>query len=214
MPSITRRGMMFVLSSPSGAGKTTISRRMLEHDENLNISISVTTREPRPGEKDGDDYIFVNKERFADMIMEDEFLEHAKVFDHYYGTPRNLVENALSKGQDVLFDIDWQGTRQLKRNKRLDLVSVFILPPSMTELESRLKKRAQDSEATVNARMEKSLSEISHWDEYDYVVVNNDVEETIHQVMAILEAERARRKRRVGLQDFVEELKAEYQAKH
>ena len=210
MPSIERRGMMFVLSSPSGAGKTTISRKMLEKDDNLSISISTTTRPPRPGEEDGHDYFFVNKEQFADMIMEGEFLEHAKVFDHYYGTPRSHVEKELSRGHDVLFDIDWQGTRQLKRNKRTDLVSVFILPPSIAELESRLKKRAQDSDDVVAGRMEKSISEISHWYEYDYVVVNNDVEETLGQVMSILIAERARRKRRVGLDQFIEGLNLEF----
>lgn len=211
MTSIARRGMMFVLSSPSGAGKTTISRRMLEKDAGLSISISVTTRKPRPGEKDGHDYFFVSKDKFADLIMNDQFLEHAKVFDHYYGTPREHVEKELARGHDVLFDIDWQGTHQLKQNQRSDLVSVFILPPSIAELERRLKARAQDSDAVVRKRMEKSIAEISHWDEYDYVVVNHDVEETLSQVMAILAAERVRRKRRVGLEAFIERLNEEFQ---
>ncbi len=203
---IARRGLMLVLSSPSGAGKTTISRKMLEYDDNLSMSVSVTTREQRPGEKDGTHYYFVSKEQFADMIMNEQFLEHAKVFDDYYGTPRNFVEEALSEGLDVLFDIDWQGTRQLKNNARHDLVSVFILPPSMTELEKRLRNRAQDSDATVRKRMAKSADEIGHWDEYDYVLVNEDVDETLQAALAILRAERLKRSRQEGLSPFIDEL--------
>ncbi len=211
---LDRRGMMFVLSSPSGAGKTTISRRLLELDTNLRISISATTRAPRPGEENGKHYDFVDKAKFADMIMNDEFLEHAKVFDNYYGTPRAPVDMALSQGKDVLFDIDWQGTRQLKNNARSDLVSVFILPPSMQELERRLRARAQDSDAVVRQRMTKSTDEISHWYEYDYVVLNNDLEESLHKVLSILHAERARRKRYTNLREFVDQLTDEYRASH
>lgn len=198
-----RRGLMFVLSSPSGAGKTTLSRRMLELDHDLRLSISSTTRPMRPGEVDGEDYFFISKDMFADLIMNDEFLEHAKVFDHYYGTPKLYVEKTLQKGQDVLFDIDWQGTRQLKNNARRDLVSVFILPPSMEELGRRLRSRAQDTEEVIQGRMEKSLDEISHWDEYDYVLVNEDLDATLEKIMAILIAERHRRKRQTFLDDFV-----------
>lgn len=210
---IQRRGMMFVLSSPSGAGKTTISRKMLERDSKLTISVSSTTRPRRPGEKDGRDYTFVDKEVFADMLMNEQFLEHAKVFDHYYGTPRSFVDEALDEGLDVLFDIDWQGTHQLKNNARQDLVSVFILPPSMIELENRLRKRAQDSEEVVQKRMLKSADEISHWDEYDYVLVNYDVETTIESALAILNAERCRRKRQNGLPGFVNGLIEEHRTR-
>lgn len=209
-PSIERRGMMLVLSSPSGAGKTTISRLMLEQDKKLTISISVTTRPPRPGEVDGRDYFFVTKEKFADMIMNEEFLEHAKVFDHYYGTPKSHVEKSLASGLDVLFDIDWQGTRQLRRNVPEDLVSIFILPPSINELESRLQKRAQDPQDVVSRRMEKSASEISHWDEYDYVIINYDLETTMQMAMSVLWAERMKRERRFGLTKFVKKLMDEY----
>lgn len=209
-PPIERRGTMFVLSSPSGAGKTTISRLMLERDKRLTISISATTRPPRPGEVDGKDYHFMSKEKFADMIMNEEFLEHAKVFDNYYGTPRKDAEEALNSGMDVLFDIDWQGTRQLRRNVPEDLVSVFILPPSIKELEVRLKKRAQDSDEVVHERMEKSAIEISHWNEYDYVVVNYDIETTMNMVMSVLWAERMKRERRHGLKKFVQGLMEEF----
>lgn len=208
--SIARRGIMFVLSSPSGAGKTTISKLMLAADSNLHISVSVTTRAPRPGEVNGKDYIFVSKDTFADMIMNGEFYEHAKVFDHYYGTPKKHVLDQLSAGHDVLFDIDWQGTRQLKTTERRDLVSVFILPPSIAELEQRLRKRAQDSDAVVRARMQKCSDEISHWDEYDYVVVNHDIDDALKRVMAILHAERVRRTRQEGLSTFVDGLMTEF----
>ncbi len=195
--------MMFVLSSPSGAGKTTVSRCMMELDSRLALSISVTTRPMRPGEIEGKDYFFVSKDRFADMLMNDELLEHAKVFENYYGTPRSFVESSLESGRDVIFDIDWQGTRKLSKIARLDMVSVFILPPSLMELEQRLKTRAQDSIDAVNFRMSKAPSEISHWNEYDYVVINDNVERTVEKVYCILKAERLRRERQHGLLDFV-----------
>jgi guanylate kinase len=200
---------MFVLSSPSGAGKTTISRKLLEQDRNIRMSVSVTTRAMRPGEVDGQDYSFVSREEFSRMTLNRELLEHAQVFDHYYGTPRKPVEQALETGHDVLFDIDWQGTRQLKRITREDMVSVFILPPSIGELERRLKSRAQDSDAVVANRMEKSIAEIRHWDEYDYVLINHDLDETSTKVSAILRAERLWRKRRHGLAEFVATLEQE-----
>jgi guanylate kinase len=203
---LKRRGLMFVLSSPSGAGKTTVSRRMLEADAQLSLSISCTTRARRSNELHGRDYFFVSHPEFETMVSRGEFLEHATVFDHRYGTPRGFVEDALSKGQDVLFDVDWQGTRKLKETSRQDLVSVFILPPSMAELERRLRARAQDGEETIIKRMGKARSEISHWDEYDYVVVNTDLEEAIGEVMKILEAERLKRIRQVDLPAFVKQL--------
>lgn len=201
-----RRGLMFILSSPSGAGKTTISRRMLEIDKEIALSISVTTRARRSNEIDGRDYHFITKERYAEMVTKKELLEHATVFDHQYGTPAKNVGDNLAKGVDVLFDIDWQGTRQLAQRNRADLVSVFILPPSLKELERRLRTRAQDSEEIVARRMQKAVSEISHWQEYDYVLINDDLEETTASVMAILRSERLRRARRTGLTKFVESL--------
>src|ERR1700722_7147444 len=174
----SRHGVMFVLSSPSGAGKTTISRRMLEVDKEIILSISVTTRTRRSNEIDGRDYHFITKERYAEMIIKDELLEHATVFDHHYGTPAKNVNDNLAKGVDILFDIDWQGTRQLAQKNRSDLVSVFILPPSMEELERRLRTRAQDSDTVVARRMAKAAAEISHWQEYDYVLINDDLEKT------------------------------------
>ncbi|MBN8531880.1 MAG: guanylate kinase [Alphaproteobacteria bacterium] len=203
---LQRRGLMFVLSSPSGAGKTTISRRLLERDAQLSISISVTTRKPRAGEVHGKDYFFVSEDQFARMSMENELLEHAKVFDYHYGTPKEFVEAQLAGGRDVLFDIDWQGTRQLAQNARGDLVSIFILPPSMEELERRLTTRAQDSAEVVQKRMSKAEAEISHWVEYDYVLVNRDVEETLGHVVSILQAERLRRQRQPQLAEFVKQL--------
>ncbi|WP_298720730.1 guanylate kinase [uncultured Ferrovibrio sp.] len=205
--SISRRGLMLVLSSPSGAGKTTISRRLLEMDTNLHLSISVTTRPRRPGETDGVHYHFISNEDFGLMVNRQELLEHAKVFDYYYGTPREQVESRLASGQDILFDIDWQGTQQLAQNARADLVSVFILPPSIRDLERRLKTRAQDSAEVVAKRMSKAADEISHWAEYDYIVINDDVERCLAQVHAILTAERLRRHRGTGLVDFVKQLR-------
>ncbi len=207
---IARRGLMLVLSSPSGAGKTTISRALLNEDENLAMSVSATTRPPRPGEKEGKDYFFLEAVDFNLMINRDELLEHAKVFDNYYGTPREPVENALANGQDVLFDIDWQGTQQLAQKAGDDLVSIFVLPPSTSDLEKRLLSRAQDSAEVVARRMSKAAEEISHWREYDYVVVNDDIERCLSEVRAILKAERVRRNRRTGLLDFVERLREGY----
>ncbi len=204
---ITRRGLMLVLSSPSGAGKTSISRELLERDNRISLSISATTRPRRPGEVDGEDYIFVDKTSFDLMVNRQELLEHAKVFDHYYGTPRGPVEQTLAGGRDVLFDIDWQGTQQLVEKARGDLVSIFILPPSTAELDRRLHSRAQDSEAVITERMARAADEMTHWSEYDYVVVNVDFEESVRQVQAILEAERLKRPRLVGLSDFVTRLR-------
>ena len=200
---MSRRGLMLVLSSPSGAGKTTISRSLLAHDANLSLSISATTRSPRPGEVDGKDYLFVPDEKFREMVDTEEFLEHAHVFDHRYGTPKGAVEAALSDGRDVLFDVDWQGAQQLAHNAGDDLVSVFILPPSHDELERRLHKRAQDPEEVVRRRMAKAASEMSHWEAYDYIIVNDDVDESVASVQAILAAERLRRKRQLDLPAFV-----------
>jgi guanylate kinase len=206
MSEIRRRGLMLVLSSPSGAGKTTLSRRLLESDTGIVMSVSATTRAKRPNEVEGKDYIFVQSDAFSRMIGEGEFLEYADVFDHQYGTPKKPVMAALASGRDVLFDIDWQGTQQLKEKVREDLVSVFVLPPSHDELERRLKTRAQDSDDVVAARMAKAASEISHWPEYDYVILNDDIGRAHAKVLAILEAERARRTRLVGVGEFVAQL--------
>jgi len=203
---ITRRGLMLVLSSPSGAGKTSISRKLLEMEDDLSLSISVTTRPRRPGEAHGTDYIFIDPTEFQLKANRGELLEHAKVFGNYYGTPRDPVEEALSSGRDVLFDIDWQGTQQLKANARDDLVSVFILPPSTRELERRLRARAQDPDDVVAQRMAKAADEISHYAEYDYILLNEDMAESVAKVRAILHAERIRRERLVGLPDFVRGL--------
>ncbi|MEZ5829746.1 MAG: guanylate kinase [Dongiaceae bacterium] len=204
---IRRRGLMLVLSSPSGAGKTTISRRLLGIEPDLVLSISATTRPMRPSEKDGVDYHFVDQAVFDRMIAEGAFLEHAKVFDHHYGTPRTAVEQWLAAGRDVLFDIDWQGTQQLGESARADLVSVFILPPSIAALEQRLKTRAQDSAEVVARRMAKAADEMSHWNEYDYIIVNDDLEISIQRVRAILLAERLKRHRQNGLAEFVNGLR-------
>jgi len=198
---------MLVLSSPSGAGKTTISRRLLELDDNLAMSVSMTTRPPRPGEVEGRDYHFVDAVEFNLMINRRELLEHAKVFGHYYGTPAAPVLEALGAGRDMLFDIDWQGTQQLAQSARDDLVSVFILPPSTAELERRLKRRAQDSDEVVAQRMAQAAEETSHWREYDYIVVNDDIEQALEGVRHVLRAERLRRDRQTGLVDFVKALR-------
>lgn len=204
---IRRRGLMLVLSSPSGAGKTTISRALLERDDNLSLSVSVTTRPPRPGEADGVDYRFVDDAAFRAMVEADQLLENAHVFGHHYGTPKGPVEEALTDGRDVLFDIDWQGTQQLKARARDDLASVFVLPPSMAELAKRLESRAQDSAKVVAGRMAKAADEMSHWPEYDYIIVNRDIEESVDRAQAILEAERLKRERQTGLAEFVNRLR-------
>lgn len=203
---IHRRGLMLVLSSPSGAGKTTISRELLKREPGLVMSVSATTRSPRPGEVEGKDYFFKTVAQFEAMVKRNEFLEHARVFDNLYGTPRVAVEKALAAGRDVLFDVDWQGTQKLKETARSDLASVFILPPSMADLESRLRTRAQDSDDVVWSRMARAASEMSHWAEYDYIVVNVDIESSVARVQSILAAERLRRDRQTGLSDFVGEM--------
>jgi guanylate kinase len=203
---VERRGLMFVLSSPSGAGKTSLSRLLIERAPGLRMSVSATTRPKRPGEVDGRDYLFVDKARFEEMVERGELLEWAVVFDHRYGTPRAPVEAALSSGQDVLFDIDWQGTQQLREKARADVVSVFILPPSAVDLEKRLHSRAQDSDAVIKGRMGRASHEMSHWAEYDYIVINHDIDEAFAEVQSILKAERLKRERRSGLTAFVREL--------
>lgn len=197
---------MFVLSSPSGAGKTTLSRLLLEKDNNLVMSVSMTTRKKRPNEKDGIDYYFVDKKTFANKVSEGALLECAQVFDNSYGTPEAPVREHIEAGRDVLFDIDWQGTDQLAEKCREDMVSVFILPPSLKELEKRLNKRAQDSVDVIQQRMSKATDEISHWGSYDYVVINEDLQESLSRVYAILVAERQKRRRQQGLGDFVKKL--------
>ena len=208
-PHVTRRGMMLILSSPSGAGKTTISRRLLEADPGLRMSVSATTRPMRPGEVPGEDYRFVKSGEFQAMIANGELLEHARVFDHDYGTPRGPVLHSLEQGRDVLFDIDWQGAQQLSEGMGDDVVKVFILPPSTKELERRLTNRAQDSAEVVANRMAKAAAEMTHWAEYDYVVINHDIDQAVAQVMAILTAVRLRRDRYVDLSRFVNELQGE-----
>ena len=201
-----RRGVMLVLSSPSGAGKTTIAREVLSRDERISMSVSATTRLKRPGEVSGVDYHFIDKTEFNIKRNQQEFLESAKVFDNYYGTPAEPVMTALAKGTDVLFDIDWQGTQQLVEKSPDDVVSVFILPPSHGELERRLSRRARDTSEEVARRMSKASSELSHYAEYDYIIVNNILGESVVQVMSILTAERLKRRRAVGMSDFVKRL--------
>ncbi len=205
---LQRRGLMMVLSSPSGAGKTTLSRQLLAAESGISLSVSVTTRAPRPGEVDGRDYSFIDLTAFNLMVNRDQLLEYAKVFNNYYGTPRLPVERTLGSGEDVLFDIDWQGTQQLAEKARDDLVSVFILPPSYHELERRLHGRAQDDPAEIRRRMEKAVDEMSHWAEYDYVIVNRDLDDSLAAIRSILKAERLKRRRQIGLSDFVNGLKA------
>ncbi|OJY68018.1 MAG: guanylate kinase [Sphingobium sp. 66-54] len=207
--SFKRRGLLFVLSSPSGAGKSTISRKLLADDPGLNMSVSATTRPPRPGEVDGKDYHFVDLERFREMTAASQFLEWAHVFDHRYGTPRAPVETMLEAGQDVLFDIDWQGAQQLYQIAGGDVVRVFILPPSMTELERRLRGRRTDSDEVIERRMTRAHGEISHWDGYDYVLVNDDADACFAKVRTILHAERLKRSRQTGLIGFIRKLERE-----
>lgn len=207
MKDVDRRGIMFVLSSPSGAGKTTIANHLLKLEPDLVPSISVTTRPCRPGEEEGRDYLFIDHGQFQDLVEKGDLLEHAQVFGHSYGTPKKQVLETLSAGKDIIFDIDWQGTQQLAQLARTDLVSVFILPPTTQELERRLRGRAQDESEVVQRRMAEAATEMSHWAEYDYVIINKDLNTSVNQVRAILLAERLRRTRQLGLVDFVNELR-------
>ena len=204
--NMKRRGIMFILSSPSGAGKTTLSRLLLQNDPNITMSISYTTRPPRPGEVDGVDYFFVSEKEFEKKADEKYFYEFAEVFGNFYGTPRKRVEEELVAGRDVLFDIDWQGTRRLTAKARDDIVSIFILPPAMDELARRLKARAQDSHDVIEKRMERASDEISHWDEYDYVVINDSIDYSLQNILYILKAERLKRRRQNSLMEFVGDL--------
>jgi guanylate kinase len=208
MPPIARRGLLLVLSSPSGAGKTTLARRLVADDPLISMSVSVTTRPPRPGEVDGRDYIFIDEGRFTAMREAGELLEWARVFGNYYGTPRAPVEAAISAGRDVLFDIDWQGAQQLEEKLPQDLVRVFILPPSAQDLARRLAARGQDGPEVVAARMAAASAEISHWPEYDYVVVNADLEASSASLRSVLTAERLKRERQLGLMDFVRAMQS------
>jgi guanylate kinase len=207
--AIARRGLMLVLSSPSGAGKTTLSRKLLEADPGVELSVSVTTRSPRANEVDGRDYHFIDRAQFAAMVKNDELLESAEVFGNWYGTPRAPVETAMAVGRDVLFDIDWQGTQQLREKVRGDMASIFVLPPSIPELERRLRVRAQDLDRVIKERMAKAGQELSHWAEYDYVIVNDDIERAFAQVCAILAVERLKRERQPWISAFVRSLQGE-----
>jgi guanylate kinase len=206
LTKVPRRGLLFVMSSPSGAGKTTLSRKLLAADAGITMSVSVTTRAPRPGEVDGRDYHFISREKFDHMVENNQLLEWATVFGNSYGTPRKPVEDALAQGRDVLFDIDWQGTQQLAQHMQDDLVRLFILPPTADTLRERLIARAQDSSSVIAKRMAQASDEISHWPEYDYVIVNDAVEDSHRMVVAILTAERLRRRRQLGLTNYVREL--------
>jgi guanylate kinase len=201
-----RQGLMFILSSPSGAGKTTIARRLLEAEDNLAMSVSVTTRPMREGEVEGNDYFFVARPRFDALVGEDAFLEWAEVFGNCYGTPRAEIAEGLAKGRDYLFDVDWQGAQQLSQRAKPDVVSVFLLPPSIEALEARLRSRGTDSDEVIAGRMERARNEISHWDAYDYVVVNDDVDACFAKVRTILHAERLKLARQKGMVEFVREL--------
>jgi len=207
--TIERRGLLLVLSSPSGAGKTTLARHLMETDRGISMSVSVTTRRPRPGEVDGKDYRFVDERTFKRMADAGELLEWARVFDNYYGTPRAPVEAAVAQGRDILFDIDWQGAQQLSEKMKHDVVRVFILPPSVASLEQRLRARAQDPDEVVRRRMDEAAAEISHWPEYDYVIVNTDLPKSMHGLSAILTAERLRRDRLNGLTAFVRDMQSQ-----
>jgi guanylate kinase len=210
----SRRGLLLILSSPSGAGKSTLARRLIEWDPSLRFSVSATTRAPRPGEVDGREYYFRARPDFEAMVAAGEMLEHAEVFGNFYGSPKGPVEAAMTEGRDTLFDIDWQGGQQI-RNSSLgrDVVSVFVLPPSIAELERRLRGRAQDSDEVIAGRMAKSQSEISHWAEYDYVIVNNDIDMAFNDLLTILQAERMRRDRQPGMAEFVRGLNREFDAR-
>lgn len=206
---IARRGFMFVLSSPSGVGKTTIAHKILNLETKIDLSISVTTRPKRPAEIEGEDYHFLDKQHFNKMVKNDELLEHAHVYGYEYGTPKASIEKQLAMGIDILFDIDWQGTQQLKQVATGDLVSIFLLPPTLKALEERLHKRAADHEDTIRLRMKKAADELSHWAEYNYVIINHQLEETVHAVQSILQAERLKRRRQLGLATFVNNLRGE-----
>jgi len=203
---INRRGLLLVLSSPSGAGKSTIAKALLESDDDLTMSVSATTRKPRPGEVDGEHYVFLTPERFQEMVAGNEFLEHATVFGNSYGTPTAPVEAAIEDGRDVLFDVDWQGAQEIQQYAHDDLVSIFVLPPSLEELERRLLGRGQDSEDVVRDRMAKATAEMSHWDAYQYVIINHDIEDSVANVKAILKAERLQRRRQRGMLEFARSL--------
>lgn len=209
-----RRGLLLILSSPSGAGKSTLARRLMAWDPTIRFSVSATTRAPRPGEEDGREYYFRSRAAFETLVATGEMLEHAEVFGNFYGSPKGPVETAMHEGRDTLFDIDWQGGQQI-RNSALgrDVVSIFILPPSIAELESRLRGRAQDSEEIIAGRMAKSRDEISHWAEYDYVIVNRDIETAFNELTTILQAERLRRDRQPALSDFVRGLNKEFESR-
>jgi guanylate kinase len=206
---ISRRGFLLVLSSPSGAGKTTITRQLIARDPTLSLSVSVTTRKPRPSEVDGRDYYFIDQAKFDEMVTTGDLLEHATVFGHSYGTPRKPIEQALNEGRDVVTDIDWQGTQQLRETVRGDVVTVFVLPPSISALDMRLRTRAEDTEQEIVKRMSKSSDEMSHWAEYDFVVVNDDLAQCVATVESILTVERLRRTRSVGLADFVNRVRSD-----
>jgi guanylate kinase len=211
--TMTRRGLLLILSSPSGAGKSTLSRKLMAWDPALSFSVSATTRSPRSGEVDGREYYFKTRSEFQAMVKHGQMLEHAEVFGNFYGSPRGPVETAMTQGRDTLFDIDWQGGQQIKQAMRGDVVSIFILPPSIADLESRLRGRAQDSEQVIAQRMAKSQAEISHWMEYDYVIVNRDLDTAFGELVTILQAERLRRDRQPHLADFVRGLNQEFAAR-
>ena len=210
MSITSRRGLLLILSSPSGAGKSTLARKLMEWDTSLRFSVSATTRAPRSGEQDGREYYFKSRAEFEKMVAADDMLEHAEVFGKRYGSPRGPVEVAMQAGRDILFDIDWQGGQQIKHKMRDDVVSIFVLPPSIAELDARLRGRDQDSPEVISARMAKSRDEISHWAEYDYVIVNRDLDAAFDELTTILQAERLRRARQPHLADFVRTLNAEF----
>ena len=201
-----KKGVMLVLSSPSGAGKSSICKSLMSLDKNLSLSVSTTTRKKRPNEKCGKDYIFVSTEEFDNMLSSNDFLEYANVFDNYYGTVKSLVDKKINNGQDLIFDIDWQGAQQLREKMRENVVSIFILPPSKKELERRLKSRGQDSDEVVKKRMDGASAEITHWAEYDYVIINEDLNKSVNAVLGVLKAERMKRIRQVGLAEFVRSI--------
>ena len=201
-----KKGVMLVLSSPSGAGKSSICKSLISLDKNLSLSVSTTTRKKRPNEKSGEDYIFVSTEEFENMLSNNNFIEYANVFDNYYGTVKSLVDNKINNGQDLIFDIDWQGAQQLREKMRENVVSIFILPPSKKELERRLKSRGQDSDEVVKKRMDGASAEITHWAEYDYVIINEDLNKSVNAVLGVLKAERMKRIRQVGLAEFVRSI--------